>query len=235
MNKLDELLVGKEMKLSEDQLRTYISEIIPLVEEESKLKSNLKKYQIKFLRRKDIVSCQNKELNHQFFVCGRYSHDIPSNPKFVFPSKFYGNEDLLKGVIAHEIVHNIQYNNFTYLLNFLFDDPSVSLGDSYSLNELDQRQLASDLLIEGDADLLSHDLSKKHFPDRKRSLSDEQLNNFLEENGLKEEYLAKKYCYKAGEAILREKFNGDRNLINPLYLLEPQELIDIFGLGGIKI
>ena len=230
MNKLDELLVGKEMKFSEEQLRESIAEIIPLVEEEIGLKSNLRKYRIQFLRRKDISGCQHKELNHPYFFGGRYSHDNPSNPSFGFPNEFYGNEDLLKSVIAHEIVHHIQYNNFPYFLQCFSKNSFNSLGDVDFLSELDERDIALELLIEGDADFISHNVAQKYFPNGKKPLSNNQLYKFLEENDLKEEYLSKTFFYAAGESILREKFNGDRILINPLYLKEPQELIDIFNL-----
>jgi|GEM_PF-6553314 len=207
MNRLDELLMGQERIITKRNITEDMHELLPLIEEESQLKANLKKPNIKLLDKGLFFTYNYPLLNHPVFLGGKYG--IKENT-FYFPRKFYGNEDYLKKCVAHELVHYFQHFNFP------------------ELRHHSKWEKPFKFLKEGDAELVSNNISKKYFSEIKWAR--EEIRIFLEECGLIEDYEEFGLPYTKGEEILREKFNGERKSINSLYTLSLKELAEVFNL-----
>jgi len=189
------------MKLTKNYFKKSVKEIIPLVEEISKLECNLKRHSFHL----DCKAFQKNE-----FALAKYS---PSMKNISILKNFPGNSDTSKCTIGHELMHNAQYSTFPILegrinvFNFIWKKSSLS--DSPLIK-----------LIEGDATFVERKLSEKYFKNLRWEKNSIVYFGFDE---------TKSENYLSWEKILREKFNGNRKDINELYTAPIKELVKIFG------
>jgi hypothetical protein len=180
------------MKIREKYVRRVIKEVLPLVEELSGLEGDRKYRGIQIY----------KNIPEEILIAS-----------YTYPKKIFNfnerisriNKHEFKTIIGHEIMHNVQLNNFPRIW---FETNKIeNLKNNYSISKRRENPLRK--LMEGDATLIQRNLKEKYFVKSQEKISSEE--------------------YSEWEKILRDKFNGNRKDINELYNAPIEELAKIFN------
>jgi|APSaa5957512535_1039671.scaffolds.fasta_scaffold02074_7 hypothetical protein len=210
------------MKITKDLVRKTIQEVAPLVEEESKLTTNLEQYRVILKTPEEIASARNISISLAETFTGSYKIDF-QNPhifdrRFIFSKNFNCITKTFKVLVSHEVMHNAQLEAFPPFINLRYN-LKEALKNNPSNQILKRENMSLDCLIEGDATLIANSLSKRYFPicgkyfDKLKSIFDKEEDS----------------VYNKGERILRDKFKGNRKDINELYTAPIEELVKIFS------
>ncbi|MCR4327397.1 MAG: hypothetical protein NUV46_02350 [Nanoarchaeota archaeon] len=208
------------MKLTKKLVWNFLHEIKPLVEENSELKCDLEKTKLKLTHNVILPmflgegSIKNALIYH-YHLDGGYIFCF--DQLRVVNRKFEEKE--LKGLLAHELMHNAQFYSFPKLYENIKCDPNFG-GVSGKNSPLE-------ILMEGDANLIGNEFGEGKAPKIPKIIL-----KFIGEDYY-QKFSDKNYTdiYEKGEKILREKFNNgkDRKSINELYTAPIEELEKIFG------
>ena len=194
-----------ETKFDKSYVKNCIEEVVPLVEEESKLKCNLKNFGVILLSKSRLEEYTKIEDSFGGYVTGTNLFLLFNEP--------IGNEEATKLVLGHEVTHHAQDNSFP---NFY---------DGVSVLEK-QRKIKHDRLsplmklIEGDATFIERKLKEKYFKHAMMSIGESPMAPYEFFQDLD---------YLSWAETLRKKFNGNRRDINELYTAPIEELVKIFG------
>jgi len=208
-----------------DYVRGLIKEIIPIVEEKSGLECDIKKTEIKLTNNilrpilcgfietpfGDFYGFLKNSLIYHYHLSGSFH---PFSNSISFPKKKV-NMPQFKGYLAHELMHNAQFNSFSNLYEFLLNKEKFSEEEFKTYH----------MLIEGDASLIEEKFSKKkggvNLPKNiLKFIGEDYYNNFVK--------IKRSEIYDKGKKILKRKFNGNRKDINELYTAPIEELVKIF-------
>ncbi|MCR4327699.1 MAG: hypothetical protein NUV46_03910 [Nanoarchaeota archaeon] len=197
------------MKITGNYMGDVIEEVAPLVKEISGLKTNLEKSVIK-------IRWFNEKSN--------YASYNPFEDVFKFNKNLFLNEEGLKLIVGHELMHNAQYKSKEKLLikQIKYFLKSDELEEINPLNAL----------TEGDATLIEKNLQEKFFKGAKRTLFKRRLpftNSFANSSEVPYTDKFRSPNYVKWANILKNEFGGDRDKINSLYEKDYNQLKEIFG------